>query len=204
MAELHTSFSGPLKKVPQVDQVIDKYITQSRGNYDEALVTDDRWEVFYQLSDMRTGLLGWYDFPKNAQVLELGCEFGALTGMLCDKAAHVTVVEHSMFRAHTTVKRWQDRDNLDVYVGSMFDIPFRRKFDVIVMVDSFAGLGNGSPEHAPYVEYLRFLKFKEDYAGVPDKGNLMVTFRGTGLGNLVSVRYSNIDTVYDITDCTHW
>ena len=158
MAELHTSFSGPLKKVPQVDQVIDKYITQSRGNYDEALVTDDRWEVFYQLSDMRTGLLGWYDFPKNAQVLELGCEFGALTGMLCDKAAHVTVVEHSMFRAHTTVKRWQDRDNLDVYVGSMFDIPFRRKFDVIVMVDSFAGLGNGSPGHAPYVEYMRFLQ----------------------------------------------
>ena len=54
------------------------------------------------------------------------------------------------------------------------------------------------------VEYLRFMKFKEDYAGVPDKGDLMVTFRGTGLGNLVSVRYSNINTVYDITDCTHW
>ncbi|MCR5559087.1 MAG: class I SAM-dependent methyltransferase [Schwartzia sp.] len=158
MAELHTSFSGPLKKVPQIDQFIDKYITQGKGNYDGALIEEDSWEVFYHLSDMRTGLLGWYDFPKNAAVLELGCGFGALTGMLCDKAAHVTVVEHSMFRAHTTVKRWQDRDNLDVYVGSMLDMPFKRKFDVIIMVDVFSMLGKGSRAHAPYVEYMKYLQ----------------------------------------------
>lgn len=159
MAELHTSFSGPLKKVPQVDQVIDKYITKSKdGNYDEALVTDDRWEVFYQLSDMRTGLLGWYDFPENAEVLELGCGFGPLTGLLCDKAAHVVAMDHSMFRAHTATKRWKDRENLDIYASSLWNMPFRRKFDVIIMVDVFAGLGDGSTEHEPYVKYLKYLQ----------------------------------------------
>ncbi|MFC2469112.1 MAG: hypothetical protein ACFNWY_02840, partial [Negativicutes bacterium] len=62
MAKLHTNFTGPTKLVPQVDQDIDRYITaHPDGNFDEVLKADDRWPVFYHLSDMRAGLLGWYD-----------------------------------------------------------------------------------------------------------------------------------------------
>ena len=90
MARLHTQFVKASNPVSQVEQDIDHYITvHSDGVYDEVLTADSRWEVFFHLSEMRWALFGWYDMPKNADVLEIGCGFGALTGVLAERAAHV-------------------------------------------------------------------------------------------------------------------
>lgn len=159
MAKLHTNFTGPAKSVPQVDQDIDRYITAyPDGNFDEALKKDDRWRVFYHLSDMRTGLLGWYELPPGAEVLEIGAGFGALTGQLCDMAGHVTAVERSLFRARSLVKRWTRRENLDVYVGDFTELPFRRRFDLITLIGVLPRLAEGCQDLAPYIKYLRMLQ----------------------------------------------
>ena len=159
MAKLHTNFTGPTKLVPQVDQDIDRYITaHPDGNFDEVLKADDRWPVFYHLSDMRAGLLGWYDLSPQAEVLEIGAGFGALTGQLADMAAHVTVMEHSLFRARSLAKRWTERENLDVYAGDLLDMPFRRRFDLITLIDVLPRLAGGSAELTPYIDYLRALQ----------------------------------------------
>ena len=158
MAKLHTTFFKAPKQVSQIDQDIDRYITEHPdGIYDEVLKTDDRWAVFYHLSDMRAGLLNWYDPPKDSDVLEIDCGFGALTGILCDRAAHVAALDGSMFRARACAKRWDSKKNLDVYAGRLHDIPFPQRFDVIVLADVLPRVADGADTLTPYADYLKGL-----------------------------------------------
>lgn len=158
MARLHTKFISTSTPVSQVEQDIDYYITvHPDGVYDEALKADNRWEVFYHLSDMRQALFGWYDMPKDADVLEIGCGFGALTGVLAERAAHVAAIDGSLFRARACAKRWDKKENIDVYAGHLRDIPFSQRFDVITLVDILPRVANGEKSLAPYAGYLESL-----------------------------------------------
>ena len=158
MARLHTQFLKSSKPVALIEQDIDHYITtHADGVYDEVLASDDRWEVFFHLSDMRAGLFGWYDMPKDAEVLEIGCGFGALTGVLADRSGHVTALADSLFAARSCAKRWNAADNLDVYAGRLRDMPFRRQFDVITLIDVLPIVANGEISLAPYAASLRSL-----------------------------------------------
>ena len=158
MARLHTKFVNTSTPVSQVEQDIDHYITvHPDGVYDEALMADSRWEVFFHLSDMRQALFGWYDMPKDADVLEIGCGFGALTGVLAERAAHVAALDDSLFRARACAKRWAEKDNIDVYAGRLRDIPFSQRFDVITLVDVLPRIADGEKSLAPYIAYLKSL-----------------------------------------------
>ena len=158
MARLHTKFIKSSTPVSQVEQDIDHYITvHSDGVYDEALLADGRWEVFFHLSDMRQALFGWYDMPKDADVLEIGCGFGALTGVLAERAAHVAALDDSLFRARACAKRWNKKENIDVYAGQLHDIPFPQRFDAIVLTDILPRVADGEKSLAPYAAYLKSL-----------------------------------------------
>lgn len=158
MARLHTKFVKASTSVSQVEQDIDHYITlHPDGVYDEALSADGRWEVFFHLSDMRQALFGWYDMPKDADVLEIGCGFGALTGVLAERAAHVAALDDSLFRARACAKRWNKKDNIDVYAGHLRDIPFSQRFDVVTLMDVLPRVANGDTSLAPYAAYLKSL-----------------------------------------------
>lgn len=158
MARLHTQFFKTSSPVSRIEQEIDHYITSHPdGIYDEVLTADDRWETFFHLADMRTGLFGWYDMPKDAEVLEINCGFGALTGVLCDRSAHVTALDSSLFCARSCVKRWNAKENLDVYAGQLRDMPFRQQFDVITLVDVLPHVAKGEKALAPYAAYLESL-----------------------------------------------
>ena len=55
--------------------------------------------VFHNFSSARNGLIDWYDFREDAEVIELGAGMGALTGILCNKCKSVVSVEGSEKRA---------------------------------------------------------------------------------------------------------
>lgn len=57
----------------------------------EILEKDNRPEVLYALSEIRENLLEWLDFSGKEQVLEIGSGYGAFTGLLAERCAHVTV-----------------------------------------------------------------------------------------------------------------
>ncbi len=63
------------------------------------------WPVFYHMSPMRENICNWYPFRKDATVLEIGAGCGAVTGILCQKAAHVTSIELSRRRATINYER---------------------------------------------------------------------------------------------------
>ena len=131
MSRLHLNDSKQKNIVPsELDLDIVKYLGESQGmGMDEKIASDSRFQVWNLLSDLRTGLISWYDFKENSDVLEIGAGFGALTGVLCEQCAHVTVTEHLVFRAEAIAQRYESVDNLDVYAGDVLEIDFDKRFD---------------------------------------------------------------------------
>lgn len=159
MAKLHTSFVGPPTPVSKLDQDLDRCITVcTDGDFDNLLKETNDWPTFYNLTELRAGLLSWYDIPADAEVMEIGAGFGALTGALCERAGRVAVVEPSMFRARTISKRYSHFDNLDIYAGDLPDLHITKKFDLIIAVDILPQIANGSSAPEPYIKYIELLR----------------------------------------------
>lgn len=161
MAELHKEYykhTKNINKISDIDKDIKKYIEENdTGQYNQIIRDDDRWEVFYHLSEMRSALLNWYEFKDGAEILEIGGEFGAVTGTLCERGSHVTTVESSLFRAETICKRYFDKNKLDVYAGEFDDIIFEKKFDYIILIGMLEKQGQGSEQKDVYADYLHKL-----------------------------------------------
>lgn len=161
MANLYTQYvnQGNLEMTfSETDIDIRTYIENASEDYTKVLQEDTRWDVFYHLSELRTSLLQWFDFKREANILEVGGEFGALTGLLCDKCDQVTTIENSLFRAEAISKRYAHRTNLDIYAGDLDEIHLDRKFDYIVLVGQMELVGKGSSDRTVYVRYLEKLR----------------------------------------------
>lgn len=119
----------------QVEQDIFSYVQNYRPEeYWKVLEHDQRWPVFYHLTDMRENVLNWYEFSPNCDVLEIGGGMGALTGLLCRRAGTVTSVELTRRRAEVIYQRCKDFNNLKILVGNFNDMEFDRKFDYITLI----------------------------------------------------------------------
>lgn len=105
----------------------------SSENYMDAIQEDNRWFLFYHLSDYRSSMLRWYPFKNDASVLEIEAGMGAMTGALCDRVKKVTVTENSVFCAEAIARRYSQRDNLTIYAADFRKIEFKEKFDYIIL-----------------------------------------------------------------------
>lgn len=161
MAHLHTNYvkQEEQNKASEGDKTIRAYIDRYGDTiYDEKIADENDWQIFYQLSNLRTGILNWYDFGKKAEVLEIGAEFGALTGKLCEKCKHVTVTERSLYRANAIAKRYKNKNNLDIYAGNVKDMQFPQSFDYIILIGVLEYVGQGASDGQVYAEYLKMLQ----------------------------------------------
>ncbi|MFA5324280.1 MAG: class I SAM-dependent methyltransferase, partial [Smithella sp.] len=95
---------------------------------------DDRWPILYHLAPDRRNLLEWYPFEKDSTLLEIGAGCGALTGLFCEKVTKVTAVELSKKRAEIIEARYENKNNLSIFVGNLMDIAFEEKFDYITLI----------------------------------------------------------------------
>lgn len=162
MSTLHTEFSAQTigeQKVSALDKKICSYI-EKHGDilYDAIIADDPDWQVFYQLTELRKGILNWYDFPPDSSVLEIGAGFGTLTGCLCGKCAHVTATDRSLYRAQAIATRYGAVGNLDIYAGEVSEIAFPGAFDYIVLIGLLERVGKGTQDREPYTEYLKSVK----------------------------------------------
>ena len=158
MAELVTIYAKnkeiDLAAVSETDKAVHEYIFSEKDrNQDEG-----RFPVYLALSELRRGLFSWYDFGREASILEIGGGYGALTGLFCERAREVVVTERSPYRAQIIQKRYEDRDNLSVYVGDILEMTFEKKFDYIILTGILERAGKGSFDREPYVSYLQSLQ----------------------------------------------
>lgn len=157
MATLHIDKNlASIQSITENDRIIYSYLeSEAKDYYDDSIADDPNFQVWYQLSSLRTGLLSWYPFPENAEVLEIGAGFGALTGLLCARCAHVTATERSGFRASAIAKRWSTWKNLDVYAGEWSEIIFNKEFDHIILTGIMERACQGSKDRNDYASYLK-------------------------------------------------
>lgn len=159
MAKLITDYSTgavDLNKISEVDKAIRGYIdAHGDGLFDVEIQDDPRWQVFFQLSELRAGIVSWYDFKPDSDVLEIGAGFGPVTDMLCKKCARVTVTERSLFRAKALEKRFEQAENLTIYAVDAAKMDFGKQFDYILLTGLLERVGAGSKDLSVYADYLK-------------------------------------------------
>ena len=65
------------------------------GNRKQALREKPGLEYLYALSDLRENLMDWYPFCPEGRLLQVGSDYGALTGVYSRKTAMVDVLDVS-------------------------------------------------------------------------------------------------------------
>lgn len=142
------------------DYEIAKYIeaVQPGGDFNEILLKDIRWDVFYHLSPLRRSLFNWYPFKKGAALLEIGSAFGALTGLFCETCGHVTALERSELRAQAVCRRYQDVKNLEVYQTDAAHFDTEETYDYVILTGILEKQFSGSKQNELYISFLRSLQ----------------------------------------------
>ena len=101
------------------------------------LEADSRPEVLYALSDIRRNLMDWMDFSGQEHVLQLGSDYGVITGLLAERCASVAVVDErdenlvvnqKMNEAHTNISYMKAAD-----FQKMEAVEKEGKYDLIVL-----------------------------------------------------------------------
>lgn len=98
----------------------------------------DLYGMLYHFTGERENILNWYPFCKDADLLEVDGACGAITGMLCDKVAHVVSCECSAEAKEANCLRHAEKKNLQVVAGKFGEASFDRVFDYIVINDVFS------------------------------------------------------------------
>lgn len=147
------------EEISEVDRDIYKYITENKDEcYDDILAKENRWKVFYHLSEMRTSILNWYDFKENASVLEIGAGFGALTGMLCRRVKKVVAIEKSAMRVEAIRIRCRSYSNLTVYSGILQMLEVEGLFDYVIFTGALCNNSNGKTPEEQLQYYIEMAK----------------------------------------------
>jgi SAM-dependent methyltransferase len=98
------------------------------------LLTGSSWPHLYHLSNIRENVLDWYDFKKDASLLEIGSGCGALTGLFCRKVDHVVAIDLSKKRSMINATRNEEHNNLKIMLGNFEDIELEEKFDYVTLI----------------------------------------------------------------------
>lgn len=152
------------------DGDIEKHILEAVQNRWDLLdlteyVKPKEYYVFlYHLSLIRENILNWYPFKKGCRILEVGSGCGAITGMLCRKAAAVTSVELSRQRGEINYLRNKDLENLEIIVGNLNDLKPAADYDYIILngvLEYACSFTEGDTPFQSFLEHIRkYLKPK--------------------------------------------
>ena len=118
------------------------------------------WPMFYHLTPQRGNLLNWYNFKNGASLLEVGAEYGALTGTFLKAGLEVTALEPSPKRRKIIKSRYRGARKLAI-VDSLDKLKRSVKFDYVFCFGVNELILKKTP---PYLERLgilnKFLKPK--------------------------------------------
>lgn len=108
-----------------------------------ALKENKKLPYLYALADLRENLLEWYDFKKEGRLLQVGADYGALTGLFLKKTAEVTVLDPSEESLAVVKQRYRGAKNLAFKTGSLNpELPEAsfagEKFDYVAIIGTLS------------------------------------------------------------------
>jgi SAM-dependent methyltransferase len=137
------------------------------------------WGTTYSLVPTRANVARALDLPAGARVLEIGCGCGPITRYLGETCAVVDSIEPMPARAAVARARTRDLDNVEIYVGTLDDVPAVPTYDVVMVIGVLEYVGRGVLDPAPYLSFLR-----QCHAVLADGGTLVVAIE-----NPLGVKY---------------
>ncbi len=138
------------------DTILD--IVKNNTDFTDILHNTDNWAILYHLTPVRKNLLDWYDFEKDATLLEIGGGCGAFSGMFAKNLKHVTVVELSKRRAEIIYNRHKNYSNLEIIAGNLNDVIFEEKFDYVTLIGVLEYAGKFTDGDTPFKNFLENAK----------------------------------------------
>jgi len=146
------------------DGDVEKHILEAVQNKWDVMdlteyVTPKEYYAFlYHLSVIRENILNWYPFRAGCRILEVGSGCGAITGMLCRKAAMVTSVELSKQRAEINYLRNEKVENLEIIVGNLNDLQPKADYDYVILNGVLEYACSFTEGETPFQAFLEHIK----------------------------------------------
>ncbi len=147
----------------RIDEEIQALLKEHHGDIKEILTGNERLDLLYALSGQRETLLEWYDFNPEGTLLQVGADYGAMTGLFRTCVKQVTVLDEEESALETVRMRNPGAANIRYERGSLREYRDRagdKRYDYVV----FAGT-----LFAPYRENIEAAK-----ALLKDSGVLIV------------------------------
>ncbi len=132
--KLNLEFCKEQENLKPEEKELNKKIEKNLGNYEIVKERDSSIELMLSLSTIRQNIINWYPLEKNAQILEIGANYGEITGYLCNLCENVTSVELSKEKAKIIEKRHSTKENLECIVGNLENIQINKKFDYVIII----------------------------------------------------------------------
>jgi len=142
-----------------------------------AAATD--WGTTYSLIGTRSNIVRALDLQPGMKVLEIGCGCGPITRYLGEVCGTVDSVEPMAARAKVARLRTRDLDSVEVFVGTLDDVPAEPTYDVVVVIGVLEYVGSGTSDPAPYLKFL-----EQCHAVLKDGGTLALAIE-----NPLGVKY---------------
>lgn len=109
------------------------------ANVKAILGVNPKLEYLYALSPQRENLLEWYPFRKEGRLLQVGSDYGAITGLYASRVAHVDVLDESWMNLEINRVRHVEEghhDNITYVQGTLgaYVAQTEYRYDYVVMV----------------------------------------------------------------------
>lgn len=141
----------------EIMDLIQRYGSDTR----QALQEHSRLEYLYALSDMRENLLEWYPFRPDASLLQVGSDYGALTGLYSRKVRQVVVLDSSEDNLEVNRMRNKQADNVSYVNGGLLEAARHR---LVASAEDGTGTAGGSGEAEMLFDYVMMIgSLKPDY-----------------------------------------
>lgn len=163
---------------PRLLEIVNAAADLSSSSQELADAATD-WGTTYSLVPTRANVLRGLALPADARVLEIGCGCGPITRYLGETCAVVDSVEPMPARAAVARSRTRDLDNVQIFVGTLDDVPPVAAYDVVVVIGVLEYVGRGALSPAPYLSFLR-----QCHAVLQEGGTLVVAIE-----NPLGVKY---------------
>ena len=129
------SCSAPIEREKLVEKKELSLIYSRIRSGDEAVHDGDRREVTLGIADLRKNLLRWYPFREGTEIMELFGGYGAMTELLLEKAARLTVFEPDAEKAKFLCERFKDHSNVKV-INTLSGFTEGQQFDYIIRIET--------------------------------------------------------------------
>ncbi len=116
---------------PELKKLFIKY----HGDTKKLLQENPKLDYLYAFSEIRENLLEWYEFDEAGSLLQIGSDYGALTGLYSRRVRQVTVLDPD--RGNLSVNRLRNEGQENIrYIAGDIDSFEEEGFDYVVMVGS--------------------------------------------------------------------